>query len=214
MAFTCRRGHQSLSDDYCDVCGAKNLNAAQRTPSWWRPPAEPPCPMCGTAREENDRYCAGCAYDFETGQVLPPRPVAQAAQASAGPYGTRAAVATGLVLVLTFDAQRANEPGCPPPPMDASEHVFIVDQPSIIIGRDDANGVHVPIPADPYVSRRHAEIIDLGGAWGIRDLGSTNGTKLNGLAMVGAEVKLIKANDIVEIGCFSRITVRDRSFED
>ncbi len=86
--------------------------------------------------------------------------------------------------------------------------------PSIVIGRDEANGVHVAIPGDPYVSRRHAEIIDLGGAWGIRDLGSTNGTKLNGLAMVGAEVKLIKANDVIELGCFSRITVRDRSVED
>jgi len=170
--------------------------------------------MCGTAREGGDRYCAGCAYDFETGQVLPPRPVPQLAHASAAPYPTRAAVATGLVLVLSFDAQRANEPGCPAPPADTSEHVFIVDQPSIVIGRDDSNGVHVPIPGDPYVSRRHAEIIDLGGAWGIRDLGSTNGTKLNGLAMVGAEVKLIKANDVVELGCFSRITVRDRSFED
>lgn len=216
MGFTCRRGHQSVSDDYCDVCGAKNLNAAQRSgPSWWRPPVEPPCPMCGTPREGGDRYCAGCAYDFETGQVLPPRPAIPVAHATAGPYASRtAAVATGLVLVLSFDAHRANEPGCPPPPADSSEHVFMVDQPSIVIGRDEVSGVHVRIPADPYVSRRHAEIIDLGGAWGIRDLGSTNGTKLNGIAMVGAEVKLIKANDVVELGCFSRVTVRDRSFED
>ena len=33
---------------------------------------------------------------------------------------------------------------------------------------------------DPNVSRRHAEVRPSGGSWIVRDLGSTNGVKVNG----------------------------------
>ncbi len=115
------------------------------------------------------------------------------------------------MVVVSVDGDRSNDGGCPQPPLDVPERIFMVDQTSMVIGREEATGVHVPIPGDPYVSRRHAEIIDLGGQWGLRDLGSTNGTKLNGVVLVGTEVRLVRANDVIEVGCFSRITVRDRS---
>ena len=66
----------------------------------------------------------------------------------------------------------------------------------------------IPIHGDPYISRRHAEIVWMGSAWGIRDLGSTNGTRVNGVPLEGSEVKLLGPDDVIELGFFSQLTVR------
>lgn len=222
MSFTCRRGHYSVSDDYCDICGARNWNAGQRLGSAVaappapaaaavRAPVEPPCPVCATPREGSDRFCPSCAYDFETGEAWDGRSSLAALAAPAATLSSSRA--TGLMAVVSADASRSNERGCPAPPADTPEHVFFLDQPSMVIGRGDSAGVQMPITADPYVSRRHAEIVDLGGQWGIRDLGSTNGTKLNGSALVGTEVRLLRPHDVVEIGCFSKLTIQERSIQ-
>jgi hypothetical protein len=47
----------------------------------------------------------------------------------------------------------------------------------LLIGRDP--GCDVTVPADT-VSRRHARLIFRDGGWILQDLGSTNGTRLNG----------------------------------
>jgi hypothetical protein len=51
---------------------------------------------------------------------------------------------------------------------------------------------------DPNVSREHAEVRPRGGSWVIRDLGSTNGSSLNGRRTDGAEV--LKPGDEIELG--------------
>jgi Protein of unknown function (DUF3662)/FHA domain len=51
---------------------------------------------------------------------------------------------------------------------------------------------------DPNVSRQHAEIRPRGGSWVINDLGSTNGSSLNGRRIRGPEV--LKPGDEIEIG--------------
>jgi hypothetical protein len=218
MSFTCRRGHYSASDDYCDVCGARNWSGGQGEaavqPAYPVPAvamrAEQPCPVCSTLREGSDRYCPNCAYDFETGEAWEARqPYPEPAELAPAPEPSSPVM--GLVIVVGVDGSRSNERGCPPPPEDMAERIFIVDGPSMVIGREEAPGIHVPIPNDPYVSRRHAELIDLGGQWGVRDLQSTNGTRLNGVALTGTEVRLIGPDDVVEVGCFSRLTVRERS---
>jgi len=56
---------------------------------------------------------------------------------------------------------------------------------------------------DPNVSRRHAEVRPSGGSWIVRDLGSTNGVKVNGRRVEGAQS--LKPGDTVEVGT-SRIT--------
>lgn len=56
---------------------------------------------------------------------------------------------------------------------------------------------------DPNVSRTHAEIRPRGGSWVLTDLGSTNGSRLNGRRLDGSEV--LKAGDEIELGT-SRLT--------
>jgi pSer/pThr/pTyr-binding forkhead associated (FHA) protein len=51
---------------------------------------------------------------------------------------------------------------------------------------------------DPNVSREHAEIRPRGGSWVLTDLGSTNGSSLNGRRVSGAEV--IRPGDEIELG--------------
>jgi hypothetical protein len=52
--------------------------------------------------------------------------------------------------------------------------------------------------SDPNVSRQHAEIRPRGGSWVLTDLGSTNGSRVNGRAVEGPEV--IRPGDEIELG--------------
>ena len=45
------------------------------------------------------------------------------------------------------------------------------------IGRDEACELHLD---DPKISRRHARVVALKGSWYVEDLGSSNGTSVNG----------------------------------
>jgi hypothetical protein len=51
---------------------------------------------------------------------------------------------------------------------------------------------------DPNISREHAEIRPRGGSWVITDLGSTNGSQLNGRRIEGSEV--LRSGDEIELG--------------
>jgi Protein of unknown function (DUF3662)/FHA domain len=51
---------------------------------------------------------------------------------------------------------------------------------------------------DANVSRRHAEVRPSGGSWIVRDLGSTNGVKVNGRLIEGAQS--LKAGDQIDLG--------------
>jgi len=51
---------------------------------------------------------------------------------------------------------------------------------NISVGRTKANKMHIK---DHSVSERHAEVCWNGSSWLVRDLGSTNGTKVNGVCL-------------------------------
>ena len=61
----------------------------------------------------------------------------------------------------------------------------VVDRPPCLctvltVGRTKASRVHIK---DPAVSEKHGEIRWTGAGWELRDLGSSNGTKVNGRAL-------------------------------
>lgn len=66
------------------------------------------------------------------------------------------------------------------------------------IGRDPANGLRL---SHDTVSRVHAELSRQGGMWVLRDLGSTNGTSVNGRRVIGAAV--VQDGDQVSFGTMS-----------
>ncbi|MDX3312100.1 FHA domain-containing protein [Streptomyces sp. NPDC054884] len=63
------------------------------------------------------------------------------------------------------------------------------------IGRDPVNGLRL---THESVSRVHAELVRQGGVWVLRDLGSTNGTTVNGRRVIGAAV--VREGDQVAFG--------------
>ncbi|MCC5947277.1 MAG: FHA domain-containing protein [Nitriliruptoraceae bacterium] len=59
----------------------------------------------------------------------------------------------------------------------AAPHVIALKGRGLLIGRGPGVDVHLE---DVYASDEHAEILPDDGSWSVRDLGSTNGTYLNG----------------------------------
>jgi pSer/pThr/pTyr-binding forkhead associated (FHA) protein len=84
-----------------------------------------------------------------------------------------------------------------------------------LIGRYDEEQSLLPeldLSADDAVSRRHARVFRRGGQFWIRDLDSTNGTRLNGSWLaVDTDVPL-HCGDLVELGEASELRVLDISF--
>jgi len=67
-----------------------------------------------------------------------------------------------------------------------TEKKFLLSGSNVKIGRSSDN--HIVIP-DPNASRRHAEIVNEGAKYLLKDLGSTNGTYVNGSKIKERELK-------------------------
>ncbi len=72
---------------------------------------------------------------------------------------------------------------------------LVVGPTGVTLGRSRQCDV---VLADPNVSRQHAEIRPRGGGWMLNDLGSTNGSTLNGRRIDGPE--MLKPGDEIEVG--------------
>ncbi|MFK0045855.1 FHA domain-containing protein [Streptomyces sp. NPDC090741] len=109
---TCPNGHQSASDDWCEVCGHRMAAAtgAPAAPSYgygYPPTAGEPtaqaelCPQCRTPREAMAPFCEECRYNFLTRSATSYTPLT--------PPGTDAGAAGG-------NGAGATPPPPPPPP--------------------------------------------------------------------------------------------------
>jgi pSer/pThr/pTyr-binding forkhead associated (FHA) protein len=72
---------------------------------------------------------------------------------------------------------------------------FPLEGDQLTIGRDANNGVPIN---DAEVSRKHSRLTFQGGKYVLEDLGSTNGTFVNGQRLAGPVV--LKAGDVVSLG--------------
>ncbi len=72
---------------------------------------------------------------------------------------------------------------------------YPLESDQLTIGRDAVNGVAIN---DAEVSRKHARLSFQGGKYVIEDLGSTNGTFVNGQRLSGPVV--LKPGDVVSLG--------------
>jgi len=73
--------------------------------------------------------------------------------------------------------------------------IYPLEAPEIIIGRDANNGVAIN---DAEVSRKHAKLSLHGSAYVIQDLGSTNGSFVNGQRVTTTQV--LNPGDTVSFG--------------
>jgi hypothetical protein len=116
---------------------------------------------------------------------------------------------TGATMVYAPEPEPEPEPE-PTPPPQRERAVLLwdgrdlsLDQGVIVIGRSSGCDVVVD---DPNVSRRHAEIRRLGEGYSLVDLGSTNGTEVNGQRV--GETSLMNG-DVIGVGT-TRLTFERR----
>lgn len=76
--------------------------------------------------------------------------------------------------------------------------VFELSKPSITIGRELSSDTDISIPS-PTVSRKHARLTHEGDQWFITDLGSSNGTFVNG-NRISKEPHAINPGDQIQLG--------------
>ena len=72
---------------------------------------------------------------------------------------------------------------------------FPLDKDSTSLGRDPDNDIVIN---DPQISRQHARITRQGGLMVIGDLGSTNGTFVNGVRLTGSHT--LTSGDVISLG--------------
>ena len=113
----------------------------------------------------------------------------------------------GHTMVYTV-SDRLSEPLREPDPRRGSARLRLSGRTELlgadgaVLGRSREADVVVD---DPNVSRRHAEVRPSGGSWIVRDLGSTNGVKVNGRRVDPTRPQSLKPGDTIELGT-ARVT--------
>jgi serine phosphatase RsbU (regulator of sigma subunit)/pSer/pThr/pTyr-binding forkhead associated (FHA) protein len=79
---------------------------------------------------------------------------------------------------------------------DGKTRSFVLESDKYDLGRSDTNPLC--FPAAQGVSRKHATFERRGSSWAVRDLGSTNGTFVNGARV--SEPRVLSSNDRVTVG--------------
>jgi len=195
------------------------------------------CPDC-TAPHEPDSgdFCEICGYNFISGAhgEVPPVPVTPTPVAEATPVGegessltpelppatlpspqllTQAAVPPSLELelVITIDPS-LRTPDSPPAPPHQAPIAFRLEKETNLIGRSSTlQGIQpeIALDLDDAVSRRHALLLrQPDGTFKLRDIGSSNGTKLNDVELQPMVDTPIKEGDEITLGHWTRIVVK------
>lgn len=190
------------------------------------------CPDCLTPRTGGSRFCEVCRYDFQTkssgagatASDVADAPVVDAPVQTGGapsqpvpaqaPEFISRAVSAKIDVVVIVDPSLAAEPdtlaACP---KDTPERVFPLDLDENLVGRrSDGKGIFPEIEInDPGVSRRHLKFIKQQGGFAVLELGSANGTLLNGSPLESGVSTPVKAGDEFVIGMWTRLQLRTRT---
>jgi hypothetical protein len=221
---TCPSGHESASDDFCDICGirigapaiAETVVAAGAVGlgSDVPPTSAEACPRCGISRA--GQFCEACGYDYTTGAAGFPPPTMPVPMTQAPlPVATWVAVVTADRAY--YDSVRAA--GGPDAdgisfPAYCPERRFPLSGPEARVGRRSVSrGIEPEIdltgpPADPGVSRLHAVLIAApDGTWSVVDPGSENGTLVNGKDIPQGEAVPLHDGDRIHLGAWTALTI-------
>ena len=85
---------------------------------------------------------------------------------------------------------------------------FPLEKEEILLGRDLANDIPI---SDPEISRRHARFVMQGESFLVEDLGSTNGTFLNGQRV--SSPQQLRAGDVITLGEDIVLAVEQMGFD-
>jgi hypothetical protein len=224
----CSAGHDSTEADFCSVCGVEievaggpvvppaNLPVASSSPSASTSAAHEHCPKCQAEREDpSSPFCGTCGYNFVTklggdvAAVEPVKvaPVAPVVSASVAPAASAAsaAQASGAARMDISVAVDFGKPGAPAVRPSATFPLFDEEN---LIGRKGSSYKQTVAIEDQAVSGRHLLIVrNADRSYVVRDINSTNGTKVNGVDLKSGVDHALKVGDVIAIGEFTLITV-------
>ena len=233
VVYTCPKGHSSDEADFCSECGARIQGSAsqgagveaQAAPAAARQ-SPSVCPDCGAPHSADQaNFCEVCGYNFVTGAhgeipipAPPPMPALTnngAASAQAEPSESKDSVAETpshtwkLIVAVDPTLQQA---GSPVPPSGVGPFTVTVTKAVNLIGRSSPKRAifpEIPLDYDDAVSHRHAVLsIGVEGALVLRDIGSANGTRLNGSDVQPLTDTPVGDGDQLTLGHWTRITVK------
>lgn len=144
------------------------------------------CPHCGGAiQRAGAAFCPACGQSLPRAAAVPYSPPPAPQGPSAGPP-----TVAGAAMFTPAAHLVIQEPGQP-------QRAVALTGACATVGRDPACTIVIQNPA---VSRHHAEIDLVGREYRVRDLGSTNGTSVNGRPLSDPQGQRLADNDIIRIG--------------
>lgn len=203
--YACPKGHASTESDFCSECGAKIQGASPAAPA---ASGAPPCPDCAAPRTDtSSNFCEICGYNFSTGahgtipepEPAPPPPPPPPAEPKQ------------WTLVVALDPS-LRDPSGPEAPANVAPITLALDKPINLIGRRSEKKAILPevtVDHDDAISHRHALLTRADdGTLTLRDIGSSNGTRLNGADVQPMVDTVLHDGDQITLGRWTRITVR------
>lgn len=195
------------------------------------------CPDCGTPREGNGRFCEVCRHDFQDNKTGVAEAIVASQQAPKPMEDIKPAIKEEIVkdpaaapvkaveveayvasqklnILISVDKDKVSSwDGESPIKPDTKERIFPLDLDENLVGRrSQGKGVYPEIEInDPGVSHRHLKFIKQpDGSFGVLELGSSNGTELNGTILEPGVNTLVKAGDELTIGIWTRLKILAR----
>jgi predicted component of type VI protein secretion system len=132
-----------------------------------------------------------------------PEPVPEPRSAAPAPAAAPSEHRPGAGRTMVYSsAERVAEPLRESARVRPQNAILVIDGKRMVVGDRGATVGRSRqceiVLEDPNVSRRHAELRPRGGSWVFTDLGSTNGSRVNGRSVEGPTV--IKSGDEIELG--------------
>lgn len=208
--YLCPKGHTSIESDYCSECGAKIDHSSVDQPAKVVAASVQQCPDCATLHDaEIGNFCEICGYNFATGArgelpiVTPVEPLPD--------LDTPIADDSNRLwqAVITIDLT-PHHPDSPAPPTDQAPTTIALDAASYLIGRtSQMRAIHpdIALDFDDAVSHRHAILQHVDETITLRDIGSSNGTKINGIEIAPMIDTAIDDGDEITLGHWTRIKI-------
>ena len=200
--YPCPQGHASIDPDYCSQCGSKItvlIEDGTKTAEIAPPPVTENCPVCAVPRKAGN-FCEACGYNYLTGK------------SAEIPTDTKQWQISISIATLAQKPSNSSAPtvDSPEPPSRPTQIIDLAVG-SYLIGRTSQKRAilpEIPLDFDDAVSHRHAVLeIRADQSLILRDVGSANGTNLNGYEIPLTRDIPLQDGDAITLGYWTKITV-------